>query len=85
MSLITMFYGIIIQMQFNEHNPPHIHARYQGYEASFELDGTKLRGEFPKKQAKLVEAWCVLHNDELVADWDLMRDAKAPLRIEPLK
>ena len=27
---ISRFFGIIIRMFFDEHNPPHIHAEYQG-------------------------------------------------------
>ena len=35
-----MFLGILIRMfNTNEHNPPHFHAYYQGYEASFNMDG----------------------------------------------
>jgi len=34
-----MFFGIIIRMYNNgEHNPPHFHASYQGYEAVFHRD-----------------------------------------------
>ena len=41
MPTISMFYGIIIRMFNNgrEHNPPHIHAEYQGQQAVFDLDG----------------------------------------------
>ncbi|MDU3193191.1 MAG: DUF4160 domain-containing protein, partial [Finegoldia magna] len=35
-----MFYGIIIRMYNNgEHNPPHFHATYQGYNAVFSMEG----------------------------------------------
>ena len=34
---ISRFYGIRIFMFFREHNPPHFHAKYQGYEAIFEM------------------------------------------------
>ena len=33
MPTISMFYGIVIQMFFDDHNPPHFHAYYQDYEA----------------------------------------------------
>ena len=35
MPVISMFFGIIITMNADDHVPPHIHARYQGHEASF--------------------------------------------------
>lgn len=34
---ISRFYGIIIKMFYNEHNPPHIHVEYQEYKAIIPL------------------------------------------------
>jgi hypothetical protein len=34
-----MFFGIIIRMFYNEHNPPHFHAEYQGAEGKFNFEG----------------------------------------------
>ena len=48
-------------MNADDHVPPHIHARYQGHEASFTFDGNLLKGDLPRKQRKLVEAWVLLH------------------------
>ena len=54
MPTISMFYGIIVRMYNNgEHNPPHFHATYQGYNAVFNMDGELTDGEMPKKQLKL--------------------------------
>ena len=66
MPSISMFYGIIIKM-FNrgEHNPPHFHAEYQGYKASFDFCGEILEGSMPKKQAKYIAAWAEIHKEEL--------------------
>ena len=33
MPVISRFYGILIVMYFNDHNPPHFHAKYSGDEA----------------------------------------------------
>lgn len=71
MPVISMFFGIIITMNADDHVPPHIHARYQGHEASFTFDGNLLKGDLPRKQRKLVEAWVLLHAEELEADWEL--------------
>lgn len=61
MPTISLFYGILICMYFydNErHNLPHIHAKYQGQEASFSiLDGSCLNGEIPQTKVRLVQAW----------------------------
>ena len=36
MPTLSMFFGLIIEMYYapKEHNPPHIHVRYQGTKAS---------------------------------------------------
>ncbi|MCD8300154.1 MAG: DUF4160 domain-containing protein [Clostridiales bacterium] len=36
------------------------------------LTGEILEGDFPPKKLKLVEAWMTLHEDELLADWQLL-------------
>ena len=75
----------IITMNADDHVPPHIHARYQGHEASFTFDGNLLKGDFPRKQRKLVEAWVLLHAEELEADWELAFNLEHPFRIDPLR
>jgi len=52
-------------MYFNDHNPPHFHAKYAGYEALFGLDGALLEGELPKRAEKLVRDWLEIHEAEL--------------------
>ena len=39
MPTISMFYGIIIRMYYDDHNPPHFHAFYGDYKAVFNFDG----------------------------------------------
>lgn len=86
MPLISMFYGIILRMYNNgEHNPPHFHAYYNEYEALFSLDGEILKGDMPKKQTRLIQAWVELHVDELRANWTLAISEEPLFRIDPLK
>ena len=86
MPSISMFFGIIIRMYNNgEHNPPHFHAEYQGYQATFNLDGDILEGEMPKKQVKLISAWAELHKEELIANWELAMNEQPLYKIDPLK
>jgi hypothetical protein len=35
MPVISIFFGVIIKIHFKDHNPPHFHAEYQGFEAFF--------------------------------------------------
>lgn len=88
MPTLSMFFGIVIRMYFapKEHNPPHIHAIFQGDEAVFRVaDGEKLNGEFPAKQIKLVQAWIEIHREELMANWELCQNGEKPFRIDPLR
>lgn len=69
---LSRFFGIIIQMYFTDHNPPHFHAEYQGEEALIEIEtGTVLRGGLPRKEMYYVQAWREIHRDELIANWDI--------------
>ena len=83
-----MFYGIIIRMYFapGEHPPPHIHAYYAEHKASVDIrTGNIIQGDLPNKQKKLVAAWVALHQDELLADWDLVMNGELPFKIQPLQ
>ncbi len=88
MPTISMFFGIIIRMYFGpkEHNPPHLHAYFQEFTATIELEsGNLLKGEMPNKQTKMIQAWIEIHKDELFADWKLCQNGEKPFKIDPLK
>ena len=57
MPVISRFYGILIAMYFNDHNPPHFHAKYSGYEALFDFNGKVIEGDLPKRAVKFVQEW----------------------------
>jgi len=83
---ICRFFGIIIRMFFNEHDPPHFHAEYQGRKAVFDFNGNILRGGLSSKTAtKLVREWVDLRLAELEEDWRLARAGKEIKKIEPLE
>lgn len=88
MPTISMFYGILIRMFFydtEKHSMPHIHAEYQGAVAVYSiLDGMVLAGELPPKKHKLVVAWIEIHQDDLLADWQLAVTGKKPFPIRGL-
>ncbi len=85
MPTISMFYGIIIRMYYDDHNPPHFHAIYGDSKAIFNFAGELLEGSLPKKQEKLVVAWATLHEDELLANWKLAVDGESLFKISPLR
>jgi hypothetical protein len=70
MPTIAIFNGIIIQMFFEDHDPPHVHAIYAGAKALIRIsDGAVIRGTLPKKQAKMVKYWVKLRHAELMENW----------------
>lgn len=89
MPTISMFYGILVSMFFEDndrHHLPHIHARYSGEKASLSIaDGSILAGSLPARQLKMVQAWIEIHKDELYADWELAITGEEPFRIAPLQ
>lgn len=88
MPTISMFFGIIIRMYYapKEHNPPHIHAYYQNFSITVDIQSCELlSGEIPAKQMRLISAWIEIHKDELLADWTLCQNGQKPYSIDPLK
>lgn len=88
MPVISQFYGIVIQMFFDEngkHHEKHIHVRYNEQEAVYNLKGKLLEGKIPYKKKKLVEAWISIHEEELESLWTLIHKQGEFFKIEPLK
>jgi hypothetical protein len=62
MPRISEFYGIIIEMYWSDHNPPHFHARYAEHRAEIDIRTLGvLRGRLPAKAMGLVTEWGSLH------------------------
>ena len=82
---ISLFYGIRVMMFYDDHNPPHFHVEYNNYKAIVDIQDAKIiRGAIPSRQLKLVLAWCVLHQDELMQNWELAKDGAPLNHIKPL-
>ena len=67
---ISAFYGIVVEMYFADHAPPHFHARYAGRAASIGVDGELIAGSLPPRALALAVEWAALHRDELLAKVD---------------
>jgi hypothetical protein len=81
---ICRFYGIIIQMFFNDHNPPHFHIVYGEHKAIINIDDEIVEGNMPKRALNLVFEWMDLHKNELLENWNLAQNGQLPKKIEPL-
>jgi Domain of unknown function (DUF4160) len=58
MPTISIFFGIVIKMFFDDHNPPHFHAEHQGETAVFDFRGNILRGDITSRTAvRLIREW----------------------------
>ena len=89
MAVLAMFYGIIVSMYFfdnKRHHLPHIHVKYQGEEVVLSIpEGDILQGELKRNKMKLVQAWIEIHQDELMANWELASNGEQIFKIDPLK
>lgn len=86
MPTISMFYGILIQMFWDEHAPPHFHATYGEFKATVRIrDLCVDQGYLPRRASQLVLDWAELHQAALLEDWDLCQANEHPKPIEPLK
>ncbi|UVT17548.1 MAG: DUF4160 domain-containing protein [Nitrospira sp.] len=86
MPAISIFFGIIIRMFYNEHEPMHFHAEYQGQRAKFDFTGRMIVGYIGSKTARrLIRQWAIAHGTELRANWQRMKAGKPLEMIEPLR
>ncbi len=83
---VSRFFGIVIQMYYDDHDPPHFHALYSGEEAQIAIDPIHvLQGRLLPRAVSLVIEWAALHQRELMENWQLARQDQKPRKIQPLR
>ncbi|CAG0940490.1 hypothetical protein ANRL1_00171 [Anaerolineae bacterium] len=86
MPTVSRFYGILIQMFFDDKHGPHFHAVYAEYKASVDImSGKIVVGGLPPRAYKLVKDWTKAHRAELLANWERARRQEPLKEIEPLE
>ncbi|MEI9990313.1 MAG: DUF4160 domain-containing protein [Rhizomicrobium sp.] len=71
MPTISIFFGFVVQMYWNDHPPPHVHVYYQGLEALIAIEtGDIIVGELPRGARRLMREWVNSHRVELLANWE---------------
>ncbi len=86
MPQISRFFGIIINMYFNDPAPTHFHAEYAEHEAVYTIETLEaLRGNLPRRAHSMVVEWASLNRLELRANWDRARRMEPLRQIEPLE
>ncbi|MFH1086272.1 MAG: DUF4160 domain-containing protein [Chloroflexota bacterium] len=82
---ISRFFGIIIAMFYDEHNPPHFHARYGEWQMVLEINSLRvLEGRLPPRALGLVIEWAAQHQEALMRNWQLARENQPTEQIAPL-
>ncbi len=82
---ISRFYGIVVQIYFGDHPPPHFHARYAGYAAKIDIDTLSvIDGSLPARALALVAEWATLHRAELHGAFARAANLEPSGKIAPL-
>lgn len=82
---ISRFFGIVITMYYDEHPPPHFHARYGKKGVVIRIEDGAVSGKLPPRAVGLVLEWWSLHQAELATNWQLLMEGKEPKKIQPLE
>lgn len=86
MPRISEFFGIVIEMYYGDHPPPHFHARYGGDSAKIAIEtGEVIAGSLPSRALRLVREWVEEHRAELATNWERAARNEKPEPIDPLR
>ena len=86
MPTICTFDGILIQMFWQDHAPPHFHALYAEHEVLIDIRTLEvIGGSLPRRAHALVLEWAQEHRAELMEDWNICTRNEQPKKIAPLK
>ena len=81
---ISLFYGIRVTMDYDDHNPPHFHVRYNDYRATIDIQTGEVEGRLPRRVLNMVYEWLDLHKEELIVNWQRMEKGEMMVEIKPL-
>jgi hypothetical protein len=83
---LCRFYGIVIQMYYGDHPPPHFHAIYAGRKATVDIETLAfIEGKLPPRARGLVIEWATIHQDELREAFRRATAMEVPGKIAPLE
>lgn len=86
MPSICSFYGIVIWIYYNDHNPPHFHATYNEYEILIKIEDLSIfAGYLPSRAFGLVMEWASMHQAELMENWNRAQNDLKLEKIQPLR
>jgi hypothetical protein len=82
--VLCRFYGIVIYINYRDHEPPHFQARYQDQKVLVEIDSGLVTGSFSRRTLRLLFEWMEIHREELERNWTRARNHQPLDAIEPL-
>jgi hypothetical protein len=83
---VSRFFGIVIQIFFNDHHPAHFHAVYGEHEALIEIETLAVyRGKLPRRALALVLEWAELHRNDPRRNWERARAGQSVEAIASLE
>ena len=83
---VSRFFGIVVKMFMNDHNPPHFHAFYAEHAALIDINAlSPFAGKLPPRAMGLVIEWATGHQQELLDNWDRAQRHLALVKIAPLQ
>ena len=82
---LSRFYGIVIKMYYNDHNPPHFHAEYGNDQMVVDVNTLGvIGGRLAPRATGLVMEWAAQHHAELQQAWQQARNMQPLDCIDPL-
>jgi hypothetical protein len=81
---ISRFYGVVVFMNFNDHPPPHFHAKYQDQEVTIDIQTNIVNGKMSKRALRMIFEWAEKYQEELMRNWELASERRALEKIPPL-
>lgn len=82
---LSRFYGIVIKMYYDDHNPPHFHAEYGSEQMVVNINTLAvIAGRLTTRATGLVLEWAALHQGELQHAWQQATNMERLDRIDPL-
>jgi hypothetical protein len=83
---ISRFFGIIITINYNDHNPPHFHVRYSNQKALISIENLNImEGKLTPRVLGLVIEWAALNHTQLRTNWELAKQQQPLQKILPLE
>lgn len=81
---ICSFEGIKVYMNYNDHNPPHFHAKFGDKNVLVNINSCQIEdGTLPKVKALKVLTWAAKNKKALSKNWKLAKNKKPLEQIPP--